>query len=522
MTRKLTHSTSVLRGIAPIIAVLIVLIVLAALAKTRAADQVSGKQRVMPVQDAASTPPPPVSVKPAVLYNSGGSSSYSVAIGDLNGDGKPDLVVANWGGNNGGAGEGTVGVLLGNGNGIFQTAVTYGSGGIEAFSVAIGDLNGDSKSDLVVTACARAVCDGGGIVGVLLGNGDGTFKTAIAYGSGQPVLGSIPTGVVIADVNGDHKPDLLVANSNALGGVLLGNGDGTFQPAMTYGANTIAIAVGDVNGDGKPDLVVANGGAGVLLGNGDGTFQPVVTYGSGGSSASVAIADLNGDGKPDLVVANHVKGSANGSLGVLLGNGDGTFQAAVTYSALGRYTQAVNVAKVNADEIPDIIAVNMLSGTVAVLLGNGDGTFQPTATFRSKGVDPRSVAIADLNGDGKPDLVAANECANKYCANGTLGVLLNTRVATKTVLTTSGSPSHVGQPVTFTATVTPSHGTIPDGELVTFYDGPTAIGTGVMASSVATFTTSSLTAKTHYIKAIYAGNAIFKPSTGRVTQVVQP
>jgi hypothetical protein len=440
----------------------------------------------------------------------------------LNGDGKPDLVVANWGGNNGGAGEGTVGVLLGNGNGIFQTAVTYGSGGIEAFSVAIGDLNGDSKPDLVVTACASANCANGGIVGVLLGNGDGTFKTAIPYGSGQPVLGSIPTEVVIADVNGDKKPDLLVANSNALGGVLLGNGDGTFQPAMTYGANTIAIAVGDVNGDGKPDLVVANGGAGVLLGNGDGTFQPVVTYGSGGSSASVAIADLNGDGKPDLVVANHVKGSAYGSLGVLLGNGDGTFQAAVTYSAAGSYTQAVNVAKLNADGIPDIIAVNTNSGTVAVLLGNGDGTFQPTATFRSKGIEPWSVAIADLNNDGKPDLVVANYCANKYCANGALGVLLNTRVATKTVLTTSGSPSHVGQPVTFTATVTPSHGTIPDGELVTFYDGATAIGTGVLASSVATFTTSSLTAKTHYIKAIYAGNAIFKPSTGRVTQVVQP
>jgi hypothetical protein len=436
----------------------------------------------------------------------------------LNGDGKPDLVVANPGS---GTGEGTVGVLLGNGDGIFQTAVTYGSGGIGASSVAIGDLNGDSKPDLVVTACTPN-CGNGGIVGVLLGNGDGTFKTAIAYGSGQPVFPSSPTEVVIADVNGDHKPDLIVANSYAPGGVLLGNGDGTFQPAMTYAANTIAVAVGDVNGDGKPDLVVANGGAGVLLGNGDGTFQPVVTYGSGGSSASVAIADLNGDGKPDLAVANHVKGGTYGSLGVLLGNGDGTFQAAVIYNAAGSYTQAVNVAKVNADGIPDIIAVNTNSGTVAVLLGDGDGTFQPAETFRSKGNNPYSVAIADLNGDGKPDLVVADYCADKYCGKGVLGVLLNTRVATKTVLTTSGSPSHVGQPVTFTATVTPSHGTIPDGELVTFYDGPTAIGTGVMASSVATFTTSALTAKTHYIKAVYAGNAIFKPSTGRVTQVVQP
>jgi FG-GAP-like repeat/FG-GAP repeat len=157
----------------------------------------------------------------------------------------------------------------------------------------------------------------------------------------------VPTSIAVADVNGDGRPDLVVSilcnypDCHGLAGVLLGNGDGTFQPVATYlsgGFFAESIKAEDVNGDGKTDLLVSNkstnliqsgnGIVGVLLNNGDGTFQPVQTYDSGGSDArEIEVADVNADGKPDLLVANLCSGAAtclSGNLAVLLGNGDGT------------------------------------------------------------------------------------------------------------------------------------------------------------------------------------------------------
>jgi FG-GAP-like repeat/FG-GAP repeat len=155
---------------------------------------------------------------------------------------------------------------------------------------------------------------------VLLGNGDGTFQTVVTYGSGGTLVGSLTT-VVAADVNGDGKPDLLVSNWDGTVVVLLGNGDGTFQTAVAYGsgANEAAgVAVGDVNGAGKPDVLVTNycttytncdGTVSALLGNCDGTFQTAVAYDSAGyEAAAVAVADVNGDGKLDLLVGARVPG----------------------------------------------------------------------------------------------------------------------------------------------------------------------------------------------------------------------
>ena len=387
---------------------------------------------------------------PTVTYGSGGYIAQSVAVADVNGDGKPDLLVANCGFACANPGPGTVGVLLGNGDGTFQAAVTYGSGG-STLSIAVADVNGDGKPDVVVAnVCSSGTCPNG-TVGVLLGNGDGTFQPVVTYGSG----GQAAWHVVVADVNGDGKPDIVVANLNGGVDILLGNGDGTFQTAVTYGTGGLspdAVAVADVNGDGKPDIVVANecddtlnctnGSVGVLLGNGDGTFQSAATYGTGGQVLSVAVADVNGDGKPDIVVADYcaINSSANGCpaaslglVGVLLGNGDGAFQPVVTYGSGAYIGISVTVADVNGDGKPDIVVANsfadsayVTNGAAGVLLGNGDGTFRTAVTYALGGFVAQTVAVADVNGDGKPDIVVANHCDSGNCTNGTASVLINT------------------------------------------------------------------------------------------------
>jgi hypothetical protein len=398
---------------------------------------------------------------PVVTYDPGGQS-FSVAVADVNGDGNPDLLVTN-----AGFVEGSIGVLLGRGDGTFRPVVTYDSGGSLAYSVAVADVNGDGKPDLLVANCGPIginTCGfGNGVMGVLLGNGDGTFQPVVTYASGG--IGAV--SVAVADVNGDGKPDLLVANecgtsSNCLPGsvgLLLGNGDGTFQAATAFevGSAIDSIAVADVNGDGKQDLLVGGGGennnVGVLLGNGDGTFQPVVTYSSGGNTAlSVAVADVNGDGKPDLLVGNQCDESINcahGLVGVLLGKGDGTFQSAVSYDAGGTGAWSVAVADVNGDGKPDLVIAIAFYNTVAVLLGNGDGTFQAAMTYGSGGILPRSVAVADLNGDEKPDIAVSNFCGDTInCLPSRVGVLLNNAPfdTTPPVITLSATPKLLWPP----------------------------------------------------------------------------
>jgi hypothetical protein len=328
-----------------------------------------------------------------------GTDPVSVALADVNGDGKLDLVMAN-------ASDNTVSVLLSNGDGTFQAQQTFATG-TDPDSVAVADVNGDGKADLVVTNSADNT------VSVLLGNGDGTFQAQKSF-----AVGTSPSFVAVSDVNGDGKSDLIVTNlSNRTVGVLLGNGDGTFQAQKTFtvGTSPSCVAVSDVNGDGKPDLVVTNdrtsGTVSVLLGNGDGTFQAQKTFAVGADPSSVVAADVNGDGKPDLAVVN----SFSGTVSVLLGNGDGTFQAQkifATRSAL----ESVAVADINGDGQPDLVTAD--SDSVGVLLGNGDGTFQTQQTFAT-GADPQSVAVADVNGDGKLDLVVANSSDN------TVSVLLS-------------------------------------------------------------------------------------------------
>ena len=485
-----------------------------------------------PTIAAAEAPQTAASFTAPVVYNSGGDGALSVAVADLNGDGKLDLVVTNEVACNTCSG-GWVSVLLGNGDGTFQPAVRYSSGGFGPTSVVAADVNGDGKPDLIVANQLGCNSCASGTVSVLLGKGDGTFQAAVSYNSG----GTRADSVVVADVNGDGKLDLVVMNRALCGslcgdgqvGVLLGNGEGTFQAAVSYDSGAYegySVAVADVNGDGKPDLVVANGSTtlclgcgvstfGILLGNGDGTFKPLATYdlfADDDSPMSLAVADVNGDGKPDVMV------TTGAAVNVLLGKGDGTFRVPVSY-ALG--TVGITVADVNGDGKPDLVVASdnpfyycgpyCARGQAAVLLGNGDGTLQAPATYDSGAYFAEAVAVADVNGDGKPDLVVANLCAvSKNCngastVRGAVSVLLSAPAAT-TSLVSSRNPSVFGQSVTFTATVSSSLGGTPTGK-VTFQNGGGPLATISLSGGIAHYSTSKLGAGSFSITALYGGDS---------------
>jgi hypothetical protein len=492
---------------------------------------------------------PPMKFSGAVNYYAGPYPA-SVAIADVNGDGHPDLVVADNGSIGGGSSY--VSVLLGDGDGTFQPAVTYAAGGLGAVSLAVADVNGDGRPDLVV-----AILWSSSVV-VLLGNGDGTFRAPVTYSSGGYEAESVAIGDVNGDGKPDLLVANLCAEGGCGNGsvtLLLGNGDGTFQSPLSYssgGYEAESIAIGDVNGDGKPDLVVANrcssygncfGAVGVLLGNGDGTFQTPVSYSVGGYDpdyslpVSVAIGDLNGDGYPDLVVTNQCKSDCGDGFGpdgvsVLLGNGDGTFQDPVSYSSGGVQATSVAIGDVNGDGKPDLVVANWCEhvgckgaadGSASVLLGNGDGTFQAPINYAvfghgyaSKYYEPYSVVIGDVNGDGRADLVTAN------AFSATVGVLLNKlTVTTTTEVISSPNPSQVNQSATFTATVS-SSSMVPNGSTVTFNNGATKVGTAATIDGVASLTTSFSKAKTYTIKASYPGDPFHRASSGTVKQVVSP
>ncbi|MHB1959876.1 MAG: FG-GAP-like repeat-containing protein [Acidobacteriaceae bacterium] len=470
-----------------------------------------------------------------VAYGGLNSIAPTFAVGDFNGDGKPDILTDVMSNNN----IQGMALLAGDGQGNFAQGPTIK--GDYPLALVSADMNGDSHLDAVFIGYSS----GNYTLDVALGNGDGTFQAA------TNVL--LPSGkfndFVVGDFNGDGKPDVMVTmtsfstNADAIY-LFLGNGDGTLQspvsidtPPQAYG-----IAAGDFNGDGKLDFAVTNTSNGsanttgavlVYLNKGSGTFAKPVSYAANMFPGPIAVADVNLDGKPDLVVAssdNAAVTSSNpfgphGTLNVLLGKGDGTFQTALSSPLNDPSYSNIAVADMNQDGIPDVVVGD--DGRpffyTQILYGKGDGTF-PTGNSLQMGLNSQSVTAVDVNGDKRPDLLlttGTSYASLDVFTNQYSGKTISTLPATTTALSVSPNPAVAGQTVTFTAQVSASSGTTVPTGTVNFMNGSTQLGTGTLDSSgAATYTTSSLSTGSYPITAVYSGDTNYSGSTSSAVTLV--
>lgn len=359
-----------------------------------------------PARNSAAGPPASVSFAKAITFASPVLYPSSLAAGDLNHDGVPDLAVI--------SPENTTPLeyALGKGNGHFHARKQNNFVGYAPSFVLLADVDGDRNLDAITTDVSGD--------GVYLTFGDGRGHL---YGGRQLLVGGVNSTyiVAVADLNGDGIPDIVGTTNDGIFAIL-GKGSRKFATALTFGSGgrqPYGIAVGDLNHDGIPDIVVANNGAdqapydyniAVLLGKGNGTFDAPVRYHAGARPWQLVLGDFNGDGNLDTAVVGGTE-----RVQVLLGNGDGSFSAPKSYQA-GIAPHAIAVADVNGDGKLDLVVA---SSNVSVLLGNGDGTFQLPIQLPSHGHHPTQLIVADFNRDGKPDVGTIN-------GDSTISIFLNT------------------------------------------------------------------------------------------------
>jgi len=328
-----------------------------------------------------------------VPYATGALAPNGVAVGDLNGDGHLDVVVANE------DSPGTIAVLLGNGDGTLQAPVTYPANDWPGF-VVLGDFNKDGHLDVAVAN--RAIGTPGQVL-IFLGKGDGTLNSPTTYGPFTDAF-----SMAVGDVNHDGKLDIVLADT-AAGILLLGNGDGTFGTGIPIGASdAVWFAIADFNGDHQPDLAVAyNSGqfVEIMLGNGHGTFTISTLLPVSTPPIALAAKDLNGDGVPDIAVADEAVNNLNSNVTVLLATVGGFSATKYPY---GKEPRSIAIADFNHDGKPDIVTANEFDGKVRLFMNAGGGVFRTPLVFPIGAPTAVDLAVGDLNGDGKPDIVVTD------------------------------------------------------------------------------------------------------------------
>ncbi len=354
-----------------------------------------------------------------------GTSPIAIATGDFNGDGEPDLAVANEYTNDF-RGGGSITILLNNGSGGFVAGSPIGVPFSPA-TIVTGDFNNDGILDLALAD--NGLTSNAGELSIFLGNGQGGFAQAPGF---PFAVGPGPFSLAVADFNHDGNLDLAIAiNRSNQVQVLLGNGQASFlSSTFSTDAGPRALVTGDFNGDGNPDIAVANFSANdvtVLLGDGTGNFAPApgspfALSSSGGNLSPVAMAagDFNEDGHLDVAVAN----SATNNVSILLGDGTGKLSAESSRLATGSFPAWIAVGDVNGDGHLDLAIANANTNNVSVLTGNGTGAFTPAlGNPFAVGVGPQAVVEANFVPGGAPGLVTVNyssqtvsELQNQTCS----------------------------------------------------------------------------------------------------------
>ena len=440
------------------------------------------------------------------------SFSLDLKAADLNHDGNADLVIRGLDVGNSQTGyieSDKLFLALGNRS---QTLTKEGplfttDTGSNLGPLGIGNFNTDGNLDILIRQ------------GVLFNNGAAQFTGPNSQPSNIGETGGTPAdyNTVVGDLNGDGNADLVTAANTTLT-VSLGNGDGTFQPDVTYslgGTGANAVVLRDINGDGKLDAITANRGSlsvSVFLGKGDGTFQAAREFNLPQTATpidrpfAVAIGDFNRDGKQDIAVARL------NSISILLGNGTGGFTNGATFPA-GSNLEGIAAVSLRSNSLIDLVVPDTGNLTVRLFYGNGNGTFGPAVVYQV-GQRPNAIVTGDFNGDGSQDVAVA------LGGSTALPVFYN-QGGTFITLTASNTSPAAGQPVTFTGSVTasePGNGT-PTG-FITFKDGNSIQVYSHYTGGIVSWGSPGLTAGTHTISFIYSGNSTFNPHTAKISVTV--